>query len=325
MSAFLVLSPLLASAQTAEPALVYPDPAPERLAPAEIVQSFEPGVFLEGVAFNRAGTLFVTVQRGGEGSVWYRTTSGQTGTYDRGGGNLALHPDGTMYATAFEGDFTDPASITVRLVRLGKSGRSQSVLTFPPGANANGIAFDARGNLYAADSALGRIWRVQAGTAVPELWLADELLLPKGPPGIPGANGIEVFRGAVYVVNSSSGDFVRVPILPYGGAGTPSVAASGVTGDGFAFDGQGNAYVTTHPFNRLYKVAPDGSKTVVGTGENGIIGATDATFAVAGEDRKNLYVVTDGGAFLQLVPPEFAKRFPQDKGTPSVVKLLIDR
>ncbi|WP_424952704.1 hypothetical protein [Deinococcus sp.] len=50
-----------------------------------------------------------------------------------------------------------------------------------------------------------------------------------------------------------------------------------------------------------------------------LVGATDA-FGV-GTDRSSLYVVQDGGAVLNPVPPDFAKAFAQDRAASAVLRL----
>lgn len=219
-------------------------------------------------------------------------------------------------------DLNDFSSLTYELVRLSEAGSSDVVATFPNPSVPNGITFDEAGILYAADSGFGKVWRIDVGTGEVESWLESDLLAPQGPQGIPGANGLKFFGPDLFVVNSSSGDFVRVPVNEDGSASEPEVVTSGVTGDDFAFDPDGNAFITTHPFNTVLKVAPDGSKTVVGNAENGIIGPTAAAFGVAG-DETGLYVVTDGGLFLQMAPPELGTLLPQDQGLPSVVRLEL--
>ncbi|WP_425145122.1 hypothetical protein [Deinococcus sp.] len=74
-----------------------------------------------------------------------------------------------------------------------------------------------------------------------------------------------------------------------------------MTGDRFTFGAAGNAFVTPTSSARL-------------------LGSRDAAFGVV-NDRSSLYVVQDGGAFLSLIPPDFARAFPQDRAAPAVLRL----
>jgi sugar lactone lactonase YvrE len=305
--------------------LRYPDVNPEQIAPSQMLATFAPGTFLEGIAVHDDGRLFVSGVQADQGKVW-RYADGQVKEIaSRPGffGTLAFHPNGTLYATFTSGGFSDPTAQRWQLVMLSENNAVTPVVDFPEGATPNGICFDDQGNLYAADSALGQIWRVGNGAPTPEVWLTSELFAPQGMPGIPGANGIRLKQNAVYLTNSSSGEFMRVPIEGDGRAGAPTVIATGVTGDDFAFDSHGNAYITTHPYNVLIKVSETGEKITVGNAENGMIGATNAMFGRTPDDSDTLYVVTDGGAFLNLVPYPFNRLFPQDTGLPSILAVRV--
>src|SRR5258705_731503 len=89
----------------------------------------------------------------------------------------------------------------------------------------NGLAFDARGNLYVPDSRDSAIWRFPpAGPGA--LWLRHALLAP-GPFGI-GANGIVFVPPAtLFVASTDQGLIARVPIRADGRPGEPAVAAAG--------------------------------------------------------------------------------------------------
>lgn len=300
--------------------LRYPDDAPVNLLRERTLQTFGSGTFLEGVAFDKAGTLYVSGLFNGRGGVWYHKTDGTTGTYPQGGGTLALHPGGTMYVGVPQGDFSDPATLSVRVVRLLPGDKLETAFAFPKGTSPNGLTFDERGNLFAADSVLGRVWKVPAGGTEGEVWLDYGAFKPAGPQGIPGVNGIAFHDGAIFTVNSSSGDVFKVPFQDDGAAGVPERYTTGLTGDGISFDDEGNLYVTTHPFNRLYSVSKSGKKTIIGNAENQVIGATDATF-----HRGKLYVVTDGGLFLDMVPPDLAQAFAPDRSAASVLEFSLDQ
>ncbi len=105
-------------------------------------------------------------------------------------------------------------------------------------SSINGIAVDARGNLYFANAITSQIYKVT-------------------PDGI-----ISVFAG--------NGQFMT----GFGGDGGPATAATFNQLDGtIAVDRDGNLYVTDRANNRIRKITPDGIIfTAIGTGESGFGG-----------------------------------------------------
>jgi hypothetical protein len=128
---------------------------------------------------------------------------------------------------------------------------------------------------------------------------------------------VKFYHNDLYASNSSTGNIVRISVQPDGSAGQVLVYATGVPTDDFAFDVLGNIYATTHPFNTVVKIGRDGTQTVIATPEQNVIGPTAAAFGVRGADRLNLYVVTDGGLFGQLIDPN------SPAGPPSIVRLEV--
>ncbi|MFO0639138.1 MAG: SMP-30/gluconolactonase/LRE family protein [Polyangiaceae bacterium] len=119
-------------------------------------------------------------------------------------------------------------------------------MTFP-----NGLAFDDGGRLYVTDSAVGIVFRVAADGATEE-WakgaaLEGSVACRSDLPFPMGANGIVFARGAAYVLNTSKGSLVKIPVLPDGRAGEPSAVFEdcGYVGlDGIARDtADGTLYV----------------------------------------------------------------------------------
>ncbi|NJM07168.1 hypothetical protein HC891_14770 [Candidatus Gracilibacteria bacterium] len=310
---------------TAVLGLRYPDRNPEQILPTRSLATFTAGTFLEGVLAAPDGSLYLSGGTGEEGTIWRYVDGSATPLVSRPGffGTLARNQAGVLYATYRSGRASDPAAQQWQVVTVGTDTTIRVVTDFPQGAQPNGMAFDAQDQLYVADSALGRIWRLTPDAATPEVWLESALLMPQSLPGIPGANGLRWWQNALYVTNSSTGDLVRVPLAADRRAGTPTVVARGVTGDDFAFDASGNAFITTHPYNVLVEVAPDGTKTTVGTAASGMVGATSAAVRREVDGTQRLYVVTDGGAFLTLVPYPFNRLFPQDVALPSLIEMQL--
>jgi sugar lactone lactonase YvrE len=120
------------------------------------------------------------------------------------------------------------------------------------------------GHLYAADSALGLIWRVSDAGGTPEIWASGEELAQVGG-GLPGPNGLKLFGGEMYVSNPSPATIVAIEVAPDGSAGAFRTHATDVFCDDFAFDVHGTLYCRTDPFNTLVRIAPDGSAGKIGS------------------------------------------------------------
>jgi sugar lactone lactonase YvrE len=223
-------------------------------------------------------------------------------------GSVALDRQGNVYASV---NSCDPAQLGVW--KVTPAGQTSLVAHLPQGAAPNGIAYHG-GWLYVADTLLGQVWRVHSdGTGAAEVWSNDSLLTPLFLPLIPGPNGLQVFRGEVYVAVSDRAHVVAIPINEDGTAGAARVHASGIGLDDFAFDIEGNLYGTTDPSNTLVRVSPGGTQTVLLTAADGLDGPTSATFGV-GKDAKSLYITN--AAFPFFPGPNPARR-------PSLMKLEV--
>ena len=218
---------------------------------------------------------------------------------------MALDNDGTIYVNLVA---SDPANRGVWAV--APNGSIRMLAQLPANALPNGIA-RRHDVLYIADSVLGVVWKVPTGGGAATIWLDDPLLKPIIP-GLPGANGLQIFHNEVYVANSSQGSIVAIDINPDGTAGAIRIHATGVPCDDFAFDLQGNLYATTDPFNTLLRVAPDGSITTLLTAADGLDGPTSVAFGRTGADNFNLYICNAAYPFFSLTH------------RPSLMKLHLD-
>jgi sugar lactone lactonase YvrE len=113
----------------------------------------------------------------------------------------------------------------------------------------------------------------------------------------PGANGLHFVGHEMIVTVSDSTEVLRYHLREDHQFAPAVLVARGIPGDDFAVGPDGSLFITTHPYNTLVRVAPDGRRTIVADQRQQVIGATDAVFGRAAEDRDTLYVATDGGAF----------------------------
>lgn len=274
--------------------------------PATVVKTYDEGFWLEGIASDNDGTLYIAGNRGldfsrtdyyskaqgeiiarqadGRERVVFKTPQGSTA------GVIAVSGDGTLFVTSHGN--------TSALWKLDGQGSGQRLGAFPQGAWPNGLDMGPDGMLYTPDSHLGVIWRVNPSTGQTDAVIRDPALLAR--PWIalaPGANGLH-FRGRDLIVTVSD----KTTVLKYtmearGTFGAATVLATGIPGDDFAIGRDGSLFITTHPYNTVVKVTTDGKRSVIGSAQQHIVGATDAVFGKTPQDRDTLYVVTDGGAF----------------------------
>jgi hypothetical protein len=206
----------------------------------------------------------------------------------------------------------DPANSGIWKVDID-TGAIELLANAPSFVVWNGIDVH-KGFIYAADTFGGLVWRIPTTGGSPEIWADDPLLqIPPGSP-FPGPNGVQFFRGRIYVVNSSTGDIVSIPIRPNGSAGQPSVFGSvfPLGCDEITFDVLGRLYCTTDPFNTLARLSPDGSVEILLTAADFLDGPTSAAFGRRGRNKKNLYITN--AAF-----PQFTMTF-----RPSLMRLRIE-
>jgi sugar lactone lactonase YvrE len=183
-----------------------------------------------------------------------------------------------------------PAAAGIWRVSHAAFAKAVRVAALPAASFANGLAFDAHGNLYAADSALGRIWRLAPRSRHASVWSAGPALAPTGEQfmgfPLPGANGLKVRRNLVYVSNTSRRTILTVPVRANGSAGRPRVRYTGLEPDDFAFGPGGDLVVAENPPSRLVRVAPNGHVTTLATAADGL----DNPSAVAFGPRNRIYV-----------------------------------
>jgi sugar lactone lactonase YvrE len=285
-------------------ALPAADTLPQLTAPAsEILATYDPGVFLESVAVSPDGTLYISANKGlnlqtGDTSkvsahILRRAPDGAESIMfafpaNTVAGVIALAPDGALYMTATG---TAPG-----IWRITLDGSGDLLAALPKGAWPNGLTFGPDGKLYAADSALGRIWKIDPADAAVTIAIEDDALRARAWIALaPGANGLHFFGDDLFVTVSDRATVLRFRATAKGGIPKSEVVASGVPGDDFAIDSEGTLYVTTHPYNTLVRITSDGQRTVVADHLQGMTGATDAAFAT--DDPRRLFIVTDGGAF----------------------------
>lgn len=275
-------------------------------APARVVKTYDEGLWFEGIVAANDGTLYLSGNRNldfsrsdyfrhaqgeviarrpdGTERIVFKTPVGSTS------GVPVIAADGTLYLTSHG---NSPA-----IWKISASGQASKLTELPPGAWPNGLDIGPDAMLYSPDSALGVVWRIDPLSGRGDKALSDPLLLARPYIALaPGANGLH-FRGRdMYVTVSDRATVLRYSMDIAGQFSKAAVVAEGIPGDDFAIAPDGSLFITTHPYNTLVKVSPDGTRTIIGKEAQHIVGATDAAFGKTTQDQLILYVVTDGGAF----------------------------
>ncbi|MEM9074404.1 MAG: hypothetical protein AAGE52_38275 [Myxococcota bacterium] len=160
----------------------------------------------------------------------------------------------------------------------------------------NGNAQLTEGSLISVDSIRGEVFRVDIDTGQVTSWLQHELLTKNSPePMMPGVNGVKVVGGHVFFTSTERALVLRCP-LRGGQPGEVEVLAKAFVGDDFAVDTEGNLYITTHVYNQVQRLAPDGARTELAGPEQHVHGSTSCAF----ESPGNLLVTTTGGILAPL-------------------------
>jgi len=230
------------------------------------------GEFPEGVAIDKPGNIWVTVQPLCE--VRRYTSRGDelmrvrlVGDTCIGANGLAVDATGVAYAAVLT---SDEATRGVYVVL--PSGEYHKIADTGQIAYPNALVFDHnRGTLYVTDLAGGAVWRVGLGGV--DLWLQHPLLagtLPAPPPFPPdtrlGANGIALRHGVLFVAVSFAPRIVRIAINDDGSAGAPQliVPPPAFIGmgifflDGLQLDVHGNFYLASPNLPGIVKVEAEG-------------------------------------------------------------------
>lgn len=261
----------------------------------ETLASYPHGAFLENLTVGPDQTVYFTSYIGK--AVMALSPKGG----DRVFAALPTHPVGIIrtgsgfIVTAHRTPFTDaPAFMsTNEILFLGPTGAVVRTIPAPDARFLNGLLEVAPDKVLIADSAAGVIWALKPSTGALSVWLKDEALTvdPAVKPFRPGANGLKLRGGRLYISNSSRGALYSVGVTKDGEPrGKVEVFVKSGQVDDFVFDPKGVMFATSHGAT-LLKITPKGAITKVMT--EGCDSCTSAAFAVRGGKRQ-LIVLTTG-------------------------------
>ena len=262
-------------------------------APCRVAASWPAGHFAENLAVDAAGAVFVSLHSHHRVDR-YDPATGAVRPFAHLPGpvtGLAFDAGGTLWATG--GTPGQPPGVVWRITGDGGASEWAQVANAP---FLNGCAPHPDGRtLLVCESMTGRILGVDLRERA-AWWtsVTDDRLRPLDA-ATPGANGIKVRDGALWVSVTGRNTLLRAPLLPDGSAAVLDVAASNLRADDFAFAPNGALLIATHPAHTVMRLAPDGARTTLAGPEQGAAGSTACAFGRAPGDAGAAYVTTNGG------------------------------
>lgn len=263
---------------------------PKQIVNAKVIAEFPVNTFLENVAVDKKGDLFVNSYE--DGKVYRVTPTGAKTEFAQIPGKIA--------GIAFDGKGNLIISGVTNekkaaIFRIGKMGKVETLATITDAIFLNGVTLLSGDKFLIADSYKGAIWEFDAKTKRSAIWLADESLARKNLNNpTPAVNGLKIFGVNLYATNTQNQQIFRIPILAGDKAGKPELFVEKINGDDFAFDASGNMFVTTHVYNNVVRIAPDGKMTIIAAENENVTGDTSLIFG-RGKNKNAIYVVTNGG------------------------------
>lgn len=270
---------------------------PKAIVSAKSVAEFPANTFLENIAVDKKSNLFVTSLE--DGKIYKITADGATNEFARIGGKIAgivFDRKGDLLVTGWAN------GTTPSVFRVSAKGSVETLAAIDGAMFLNGITHLQGDTFLIADSYKGAIWEFNAKTKAYSIWLEDTTLARSNSTNpFPAVNGLKRFGNLLYATNTEQQKLLRIPILAQGKAGTPQIVIEKINGDDFALDASGNLYVTTHVYNNVVRITPDGKITVIAESGEGVTGSTALAFGRGKKDRQAVFVVTNGG--MSLPPP----------------------
>jgi hypothetical protein len=262
------------------------------LAEPRTVASYAPGTFLENLAVGPDGSLLVTSYFDRAILMWDGTGAPETfATLDVHPVAVLTHADGIIL-TAHGLSFAEGPAFTQSnaFVLMDRTGTVTRTIPAPAALFLNGMVQIAPGTVLAADSLAGRIWQLDLASGTISDWLADLLLTtdPAATGQSPGANGLKIHDGWLYVSNSSRQALTRVALDGARPAGTLEPFAATGPIDDFAFLEDGTIAAATHGAALIGIDAGGGVSTLLETGCDG------CTSVLPFGDGGDLVVLTTG-------------------------------
>jgi hypothetical protein len=233
----------------------------ETPASVKTIASYAHGAFLENLSVDPNGRLLFTSYINQTLMRW-DGRSAPTPLV-----KLGVHPVAVLarandiIVSAHAKSFMDgPAfSATNQLLVLDRNGALKKRVAAPNARFLNGMVEISPELILIADSIAGTIWRFNPSTGLIDTWLADPLLAadPAQASKKPGANGLKLHDGWLYVSNSARGTIHRVRLASGLPKGALALYATPGAVDDFTFLADGTIAAATHGA-KLIQIGKDG-------------------------------------------------------------------
>lgn len=274
---------------------------PTQIAPAQTIAEFPVNTFLENLAIDPSGTIFVTSYESGK--IYRLSPDGKQTEFASVNGNVTgiAERDGNLLVAA-------TIERLPTIIQIDSAGSIETLVVLPDAMFLNGITHlmgdslrDGKAERYlVADSYKGAIWEIDAKAKSARIWLQHPLLKRSDVNNpFPAVNGLKIYQNALFASNTQRQLLMRIPLMDGGAPGEPEVFLSNVNLDDFAFDADGNLYGTTHIYNTVIRISPAKEITTIATAAEGVTGSTALAFG-QNDDSTNIYVTTNGGMSLPL-------------------------
>jgi hypothetical protein len=232
--------------------------------------------------------------------------AGLSGTQFEISTSLVTAASGTSTATATGYNYTPIASIGLHGTGTGALAQVAPAATSAIGNTLKApsqVAVDQTGNVYVADSGLGKVLMYAEGSSATSTPFAigSGLTTPTGV-AVDGA-------GDVFIADSGSSSVYEVPFGTNASTGIESglnksgqltlVSGLGTSGLNLAVDGLGNLYIADPTKGRIVKLSGIGASTAntLGQSQSIITAGLTAPSAVAVDSNSNLYVIDGANLF----------------------------
>ncbi|MDK9739436.1 SMP-30/gluconolactonase/LRE family protein [Vibrio sp. D404a] len=201
---------------------------------------------------------------------------------ENGTGLLSVHETSIMQGASFLD--------SMALYKVTQDGQLTRLIGLDQSAFLNGMAYLGEQQYLIADAANGKIFHFDMNTSKLSIWLEDEKLQAmQERPGLPGVNGIQLYKGDLYFTNSAQQLLGKITIKD-GKAGELTIVHKGIQADDFIIDEQGDWFITTH-HHEVIKFTPDGKQSVLVS--HGIEGNT--AIQMSNKEAGVFYITNDGG------------------------------
>ncbi len=260
----------------------------------KLIASWPVGTFLENIAVLEDGAFVISVHNhrqllrvtpDGHGAVFAIISTSPAG--------LVAVDDGVFVVGG------EPGQGPHHLFHVDLRGSVEQRMAVPDTLFLNGLTPGRPGRAYTVDSIRGNVIEIDLVAATSRVVLQDERLTKcSDEPMLPGANGIKLGDGAMFITNTDRALVLHAEMGDDGPTGVLTVVAEHLRGDDLALDADGDLYITNHIHNTLIRLKPGGERVAIAGPDQGMAGCTACVFTP--DDPTGLYVTTTGGIVMPL-------------------------